>query len=337
MEISALQIQSRSPSPGNFMRLIDIGVEPCQSFFEVRKAKMFKDPKILIRNGEIINPSTEAEICYRNMIKIDDFCRKVFKRCPVENESKTMIIELNRPLADNNALWIRDAELVISGETDQKIFSKALITDEDILSHEFGLAFIQYVCDLEYESESGALHRSLSDVFAIMRKHYSNSQKANDPNTNWLIGEDIIVNDFARKALRSLDNPGSAHKSELYGSDYQIKHMSDIDSSWEKFEKMHASSGIPNYVFYLAASKEGGYSWDKIGKIWFSALEVISKQLENTQSIVVDFNYFAQTTIKIAKEVYGSDIENIIAQSWTRVGVNPDPYKIREFKVKKWI
>lgn len=65
-----------------------------------------------------------------------------------------------------------------------------------------------------------------------------------------------------------MKNPGTAYDDDRIGKDNQLAH-------WKDFKKLdisldnggvHINSGIPNRAFYLAATKIGGYAWEKY---WF--------------------------------------------------------------------
>jgi len=229
-----------------------------------------------------------------------------------------MISELKNPYCLNNAAWIPQMELVEIGKTDPRIFSRQFAEDEDILSHEFGHAVIQYLGGLRYINQSGALNESLADVFAIMRRQYFNKQNANAPDTSWVLAENIFVDDRNKKnGLRSFKNPGSAYDISPSRRDLQVGKMTSFKRCGidEDNGGVHINSGIPNHAFYLAATEEQGYSWGKIGRIWFKALD----ECNNPD---VTFSEFAQKTLTIAKRDFGGNIENIVGQAWTRVEVD---------------
>ncbi|NGX33953.1 MAG: Protease PrtS [Candidatus Anoxychlamydiales bacterium] len=285
---------------------------PSPSPIEVFDASTFKLRKYRDRSTIYISDTT-ASICFDNMVRIDSFCREVFKRHPVANSEKTMISLLHHRLAKNNACWVPHLECVYFGDTDPDTF-RPLDTNADVISHEFGHAVIQYAGGLQYRNQSGALNESLADVFAIMTKHYLSKVKANDPNASWLVGEGIVVSDKAKGALRSMEDPGSAYNNPRLGKDPQPKDMSDYRTTSEDHGGVHLYSGIPNRAFCLAAKAEGGASWEKIGKIWFQALEQGKPDML--------FSQFALHTLRVAHLEYGDNIANIVGQAWQQVGVN---------------
>ena len=63
---------------------------------------------------------------------------------------------------------------------------------------------------------------------------------------------------------------------------------------------VHYNSGIANFAFYVAAFNMGGFSWEKAGKIWYSALT--NKTLKKNAT----FSDLRKLTIKIAGQLYGT-------------------------------
>lgn len=68
----------------------------------------------------------------------------------------------------------------------------------------------QYTANLDYESQSGALNESVSDVFGIQVKQFVLKQE-DATKANWLIGEGIWGPTIKGRALRDMQNPGTAY------------------------------------------------------------------------------------------------------------------------------
>jgi Zn-dependent metalloprotease len=75
-------------------------------------------------------------------------------------------------------------------------------------------------------------------------------------------------------------------------------------------------------LVYLAAKALGGYSWEKVGKVWY-------KTMTTSGRIPVDCNFemFAKVTIDVAgQEEFGSEVRDAIRKAWEQVGVTvPEP------------
>ncbi len=254
-----------------------------------------------------------AKKCYDNMKIIDQFSRNVFSQYPVDNESKLMRSYIHVPFAYNNAFWARERQSVFFGDVDPDIFNP-FINNLDVTAHEFGHAVTNFTSDLNYQGQSGALNEAISDIIAIQVKHFVNKTMANSPDANWLIGDGLIKNDTENRALRSLKDPGSAYNNIRLGKDPQCKHMSGYINTTNDNGGVHLNSGIPNHVFYLAATGIGGYAWEKTGLIWHNTLLQADKN--------DDFSTFASRTLDITNQLqYGDGIYQIVAKAWTDVGV----------------
>ena len=92
---------------------------------------------------------------------------------------------------------------------------------------------------------------------------------------DWLIGEGLFTNKVkptGTAALRSMKDPGSAYDDPVLGKDPQPGHMADYVRGPADNFGVHTNSGIPNHAFYLAATKIGGFAWEKAGLIWYEAM-----------------------------------------------------------------
>ena len=78
---------------------------------------------------------------------------------------------------------------------------------------------------------------------------------------------------------------------------------------------VHINSGIPNHAFYLAATKLGGYSWDKAGPIWYATLR--DQALRPT----ANFADFANITVANANRLFGANDAKAVQDAWKQVGV----------------
>jgi Zn-dependent metalloprotease len=58
-----------------------------------------------------------------------------------------------------------------------------------------------------------------------------------------------------------------------------------------------------------------GYSWEKAGKIWWKTLTTHRIPAKCT------FYQFADATVDVAGELFGSDEANIVRAAWNEVGV----------------
>ena len=267
-----------------------------------------------------------ANTCFQSLSTADRFSRTVLKKHPVNSDTKTIAAYLHSADRDaqDNAFWSADRQGIIFGEYNPLIFNR-MDLNPDIIQHELGHAVVDYAGGLTYWGESGALNESMADIFAISIKHQQRQSRANDPNTSWLIGEGLIPGDSLKHALRSMDDPGNAHKIMIAGDpiplmqDSQVGHMNDFRHGPQDSGGVHSNSGIPSRAFVLAAQGNQGIVHKHIGLVWFKALELSN----NNPS----FAQFARHTITSAEQLFpkNGNITNIVGQAWAQVGVHPAP------------
>ena len=271
--------------------------------------------EILINEGgasisEEQDPSQDANECYVGFKKTYDFYFEFFQRNSVDGRGLELDGFVHFGEKYQNAFW--DGKKMVFGDGDGVIFNG--FTDElDVIAHELTHGVVQYTSELEYMFQSGALNESLADVFGIMVKQWGldpgNPQEA--ANANWLIGEGIWATGVNGRALRDMQNPGTAYDDEKVGKDEQPAHWKDrkILPRSKDNGGVHYNSGIPNRAFYLAATKIGGFSWEGAGPIWYNALA--SGKLPTRAT----FKQFADLTI-----AHAGDHGDKVKEAWEGVG-----------------
>jgi Zn-dependent metalloprotease len=179
----------------------------------------------------------------------------------------------------------------------------------DVIGHELTHGVTQFTANLEYHKQSGALNESFSDVFGSLVKQYAHGQSAEQ--ADWLIGEGILVPQLG-VALRSMKAPGTAHKGDRQPA--HMDHYLDLpDDNDPRNDNggVHINSGIPNHAFYLAARQIGGYSWDKLGPIWYRGLLALTQFSNIQEAAMATFLAAGQGTLEQAA----------IKQAWKDVGI----------------
>ncbi|KAG0012488.1 hypothetical protein BGZ81_001561 [Podila clonocystis] len=174
--------------------------------------------------------------------------------------------------------------------------------------------------------------KSIADIFGSMIKQYfapGGPQKAED--ADWLVGEGIWMKPGGR-ALRDMENPGTAFDIPRVTKDRQTAHMDNYEElqSWDDNGGVHIYSGIPNRAFVLAAKALGGFSWEVAGQIWYASLtdprlrnlfirngDRPSEQTRNT------FNFFANLTIEHAQAylAHSPNAVTAVKNAWKAVGL----------------
>src|SRR5262249_46427006 len=209
----------------------------------------------------------------------------------------------------DNAFW--NGTQMVFGDGDGDLFNPFTVC-VDVIGHELTHGVTQYESNLPYVAQSGALNESLSDVFGILVKQYpSTTATAAD----WLIGEGLFTNKVkptGKAAVRSMKAPGTAYDDPVLGKDPQPANMADYVRGPADNFGVHTNSGIPNHAFYLAATKIGGFAWEKAGLIWYETMT--SPWLRRN----AQFLTFARLTVLAAGALFGqnSDEQDAVGEAW---------------------
>jgi len=179
----------------------------------------------------------------------------------------------------------------------------------DIVAKEFSMGLLQKETKLIYQGQSGAVFQSVALVFSAMVKQYALNEDSRT--STWLIGDDLVEG----QPLMSLENPGSAYDSKVFGKDPQVAHMSGYQESKLDNGGIHMNCGIPNRAFVLAAKALGGHSWDVAGRVWYTL--ICSGKLKPATTIA----QFASQTVALAKSEFGAAAARKIQSAWSDVGI----------------
>ncbi|KAF9922121.1 Translation initiation factor 3 subunit b, partial [Mortierella alpina] len=161
-----------------------------------------------------------------------DFYNAVFSRNSIDGNGMDIIGTVRfddddgETLGYFNAFW-DGVDQFVYGEGDGELFG-SFTEHLDVTGHEWTHAVTQFTADLPYMNQSGALNESISDVFGSMIKQFyapDGPQKAED--ADWLVADGIFLVPNA-KALRDMENPGTAYDNPLIGpKDPQPASMDD--------------------------------------------------------------------------------------------------------------
>jgi Zn-dependent metalloprotease len=267
--------------------------------------------------GTTVDPETSDDVAvkeaYEGLKATFDFYEQVYGRNSIDDEGLPLIATVHYDEAYNNAFW--NSIQMVFGDGDGVLFNRFTIS-LDVIGHELTHGVTEDEAQLVYFQQSGALNESMSDVFGSLIKQYVNKETADK--ADWLIGKGLLAEGINGEALRSMKDPGSAFDDPVLGKDPQPKHMDNYNNTFADNGGVHINSGIPNHAFYLVATRLGGYSWEKAGRIWYRTL--ISNQLKP----IAKFRRFARITEDVAKTMFGLDSEEhkIVRASWKDVGVD---------------
>ncbi|MFN8525446.1 MAG: M4 family metallopeptidase [Chloroflexota bacterium] len=240
-----------------------------------------------------------------------DFYQDVFERNSIDDEGMPLDAVVHFGQGYDNAFW--DGQEMVFG--DGHIFNR-FTASLDVIGHELTHGVTEDEAHLIYAYQSGALNESMSDVFGVMIAQWKAQQ--NTAAATWLIGAELFAGTKLKgQALRSMKAPGTAFNDPVLGKDPQPAHMKDYVKTFQDEGGVHINSGIPNHAFYLVATRLGGYSWDKAGRIWYETLRD-SRIRPNT-----GFASFARRTVANARALYGatSTEAKTVIKSWGDVGI----------------
>lgn len=265
--------------------------------------------QLMRREGQAPVADKDANTAYDTAGVVYDFYKQAFGRNSINNAGMPLVSIYNYGVNFDNAFW--DGQMMIYGGGDGHIFMPFLSVI-DIPGHEISHGVTQYTSNLNYEGQPGALNESFSDCMGSCIKQFSLKQTADQ--ADWLIGQGIFTSLINGRALRDMLNPGTAYDDpNLGGKDPQPAHMDDYVNTWEDEGGVHLNSGIPNKAFATACKAMGGFSWEKIGAIWY--------QTNLTVNAYCRFQQWAATTANLAQR-FGPAAVNVIRMAWSDVGIN---------------
>jgi Zn-dependent metalloprotease len=217
-----------------------------------------------------------------------------------------------------NAFW--NGNQMVYGDGDGKLFNRFTICP-DICGHELWHGHTQYCSNLQYQDQSGALNESLSDCFGTMVKQRLLGQTADK--ADWAIGVELLTDRVQGHGIRNLLNPGTAYDDPILGKDPQPASMDDYLGGDEDSGQVHGNSGIPNRAFAVAAVSAGGFTIEKIGKVWYTAA---TRYLTYSS----DFSDMAAGTIAISGQLFGvgGDVEHAVRAGWDKVKVKTSVLRV---------
>ncbi|MCI0538605.1 MAG: M4 family metallopeptidase [Verrucomicrobiales bacterium] len=269
-------------------------------------------PGQLVRDeGEGATGDAAVDEAYDGLGKTYDLFCQEYDRDSLDGLGLPMVATVHYGRDYDNAFW--NGTQMVFGDGDGVLFNRFTIA-VDVIGHELTHGVTQYESGLVYLGQPGALNEHLSDVFGSLVKQYPNETA---DQADWLIGAGLLAESVNGKALRSMKEPGTAYDDPVLGKDPQPAHMSDYVRGPQDNFGVHTNSGIPNHAFYLAATKIGGFAWEKAGLVWYEAMT--SPMLRPWAR----FLNFADLTVSIAGDLFGSNSqeESAILEAWSEVGI----------------
>ncbi len=257
------------------------------------------------KEGQEPGQDETANKAYETSGFVRDYFRDTFGLNSIDGNGLNIISNIHYGEAYNNAFW--DGDEMTYGDGDGKEFTD-FASAIDVVAHELAHGVTQFLSNLEYQSQSGALNEHFSDVFGTIIKQKFLNQDISE--ADWLIGDSVVTEDFPGVAIRSMKAPGTANEF-----DTQPDHMDNYYSGTADNQGVHINSGIPNKAFYLSCLEIG---IDECALIWFETL----KALWRTSNFIDMLETTIATAQRLTKEEKVSDTAvDAIAKSFSQVGL----------------
>jgi Zn-dependent metalloprotease len=247
-----------------------------------------------------------------------DFYDTLFSRNSLDNNGMTLISTVHVAEADdtgrfvpmNNAFW--NGEQMAYGDGDGVVF-RSFTGSLDVVGHELTHGVESFTSNLEYRNQSGALNEHFADVFGLLVRQWRNGETVSK--ANWLIGAEVLVPQPTRRAIRDMENPGTAFVDDPdLGTDPQPAHMKNLYTGRADRGGVHINSGIPNRAFVLTAQALKGNAWEVAGRIWYDTMLALT-----TTSQIADC---ARVSVQIAGgPKFGAAAKKAVKAAWKKVGV----------------
>jgi len=236
---------------------------------------------------------------------VREYFKNTFDLNSVDNNGLELISNVHYGRDYNNAYW--DGDEMTYGDGDNKEF-KNFASAIDVVAHELMHGVTQFLANLEYRSQSGALNEHFSDVFGTIIKQKYLQQELSE--ADWLIGDTVVTEKFPGLAIRSMKAPGTANDF-----DSQPDHMDNYYSGPTDNQGVHINSGIPNKAFYLSAIEIG---IDDCALIWFETLKILWR--------TADFNDMLEKILETGERLVNenkvcSTASKVISESFASVGL----------------
>lgn len=169
------------------------------------------------------------------------------------------------------------------------------VVARDIAVHEVVHGLTQFTANLIYESQSGAINESISDIFA----HFIDRD-------DWKIGEDLVTG-----VLRNMDNPTEKiiHR-QANGLQFEISQPDKLFSPHyytgsDGAKGVHINSGILNYAYYLMSAGGTFNGFTVLGLGDDVAMPVIHRALTVYLTETSNFCDVYISVITACNDIYG--------------------------------
>jgi Zn-dependent metalloprotease len=246
------------------------------------------------------------------------FYQRVFARNSIDDAGMPLVSSVHAGVGFDNAFW--DGSQMVYGDGDGVLFRRFTLC-LDVVGHELTHGVVQHSSGLVYEGQSGALNEHFADVFGVLVRMFKKGTRVEAATSaDWWVGARLLVPAPTRRALRSLEAPGTAYRNDPdLGDDPQPQHMRGYAklplTRAGDWGGVHINSGIPNKAFYLAATAVGGFAWTAVGRVWYEAMRNLQPRAQ--------FADAAEQCRVVSRGLFGttSAVAKRIDEAWSRVGL----------------
>ena len=211
-----------------------------------------------------------------------------------------------------NAFW--DGQRMTYGDGNVNVDP---LVSLDIAGHEITHGLTTFSANLVYQSESGALNESFSDIFGTAIEFFGKSSSA-----NWTVGEDVGL------TLRSLANPNAYRDPDTYGGTYWRAVTGCVPSQQNDQCGVHTNSGVQNFWFYLltnggTGTNDNNDSYSVSGLGIDTAAAIAYRNLTVYLTRTSDYEDARYYSIVSAVDLYGPCSKQVeaVSNAWHAVGV----------------
>ena len=251
---------------------------------------------VLTENSSTIKDNS-ANKSMLNAKAVKDFWKKIFNRDSIDGQGLDILLNIHYMKDFSNAFW--DGEQMIFGDGDKINFTD-FTTCLDIVGHELGHGIVQFVNDLNYSGQSGALNEHFADVFGISVKQWYNKETAQT--SDWLLGKDCLIGKYEGFAIRSFKDPGNPNIVIMAQPDNMSKFYKGVKDD----NGVHINSGILNKAFYIVACDMGTI---EACRLWFLVLPKLKSKAV--------FKDLAKNLIKLSDKKHLP----LITKAFSQVGI----------------
>lgn len=226
-----------------------------------------------------------------------------FGRNSYDGNGTALYSYVNDPTYIDNAFWDGTAMNFNKRSTGEN----GGVTGIDVTGHELTHGVTQTTSGLVYQSQSGGINESLSDIMGKCVQFWS---KPTD--TSWLLSNDM------NWIIRDMSNPNAYLQPDTYKGLY-----------WSPFADVHTLSGVGNFMFYLldhggTGTNDNGWNYNVQGLGLNKADQIIYRS--NLVYLTSNSKYpdWRVACINAATDLYGAGSNEVlqVKNSWYAVGID---------------